>query len=231
MNIPKDDTNSFHLNKIESVKSLRQVVVEALREAIVTGQFKPGDSLTEREISKTMGVSTTPIKEAFRILEHEGLIQTIPRKGAFVSELADTSIHEVQMLRAAVEGVCARLVAIKATEEQLSELESQIELMEDLLLNDKTDQLVEENTKFHSMIREAANSPVLARVLINVGSFDKAFRKRALKDVREAKDGYLEHREIFEAIKSRDADLSEQLTKQHIMRTVNDVLKKLNKNS
>lgn len=217
--------NNFNPGRIGDIKSLRQMVVESLREAIVTGQFKPGDSLKERELSKTMGVSTTPIKEAFRILEHEGLIQTIPRKGAFVSELADTSIHEIQMLRAAVEGVCARLVAVKATEEQLDALEAQIELMEELLNSDQTEQLVEENTNFHTMIRETANSPLLARVLLNVASFDKAFRKRALKDVREVKEGYAEHREIFEAIKSRDAELSEKLIKQHIMRTVEDVLK------
>ncbi|MBD1379412.1 GntR family transcriptional regulator [Metabacillus arenae] len=210
--------------KTEQVKSLREIVVESLREAIVTGRFKPGEHLKERELSEVMGVSTTPIKEAFRMLGYEGLVETIPRKGTYVSELAETSIQEVQMLRAAVEGVCAKLAAIKLTEKNEVDLKNQIEYMEYLLSKNEVDRLVEENTKFHSLIKEAADSPMISQILDNISSFDKAFRKRALEEESELHEGFTEHKRIYNAVTSKDPKLSEKVMKQHILRTVHDVL-------
>lgn len=212
--------------KPENVQSLRDVVVTSLREAIITGHFQTGDHLKERELSKTMGISTTPIKEAFRILGHEGLVVTVPRKGTFVSEMAETNIQEVQLLRAVVEGLNAKLAATKITDAQLKVMEEQLKLMEKLRDYQEVDSLVEENTNFHNLIREAANSPMISRVLINITSFDKAFRKRALERQSEIYDGFSEHSRIFEAIKAKDGDLAEQEMKQHIMRTVKDVMVK-----
>ncbi|MCM3709145.1 GntR family transcriptional regulator [Sporosarcina luteola] len=213
----------------EGFKSLREIVVEKLREAIITGYFEPGSSLRERDISEMMGISTTPIKEAFRILEHEGLIKSIPRSGTFVSDLVDTNIHEVQMLRASVEGLAARLMALKATPEQLKRLEEQIIKMETLLEGNETDLLVEENSKFHNLIRECSESPMISQVLRNAEGFSKAFRKRALQQTEEKNEGYKEHREIFEAIKARNADLADELMRKHILRTVSNVLGNFNK--
>ena len=226
MNETKEPTNGLLSMKTENIRSLRDIVVEKLREAIVSGHFKPGDHLVERELSELIGVSTTPIKEALRILGHEGLVETIPRKGTFVSELAETSIEEVQLVRSAIEGLAARLAALKATDEQLKRLEAQIHLMEGLLENEDVDQLIEENTNFHILIREIAGSPMISRMLLNIASFDKAFRKRALKVNEEKQGGYSEHREIYEAIKSKDPDLAEERMKRHILRTVTNVLKK-----
>ena len=210
--------------KTEQVKSLRDIVIESLREAIVTGRFKPGEHLKERELSEMMGVSTTPIKEAFRMLGYEGLVETIPRKGTYVSGLAETNIQEVQMLRAAVEGVCAKLAAMKLTKENELALKHQIEKMEMLLNNNEIDQLVEENTKFHRLINEIAGNPMMLQISDNISSFDKAFRKRALKEERELRAGFSEHKKIFEAIVSRDPELSEKVMKHHILRTAQDVL-------
>ncbi|MBO1514991.1 GntR family transcriptional regulator [Metabacillus bambusae] len=211
--------------KTEQVKSLRDIVIESLREAIVTGRFQPGEHLKERELSEIMGVSTTPIKEAFRMLGYEGLVVTVPRKGTYVSDLAETSIQEVQMLRAAVEGVCAKLAAMKLTKKNELALKQQIEKMELLLNNNEIDQLVEENTKFHRLINEIAGNPMMLQITDNISSFDKAFRKRALKEESELRAGFSEHKEIYEAIVSKDPELSEKVMKQHILRTAQDVLK------
>lgn len=225
------DKHSLQSLKAGNVKSLREIVVESLRDAIVSGKFKPGDHLRERELSEIMSVSTTPIKEAFRILGHEGLVETIPRRGTFVSELADTSIEELQILRASVEGLCARFAAIKITDEKLSDLKKQIGIMESLIKQDgKSKKLVEENTKFHRQIRDAGNNPMIAKILTNISSFDKAFRKRALQVDKEVKEGYSEHRGIFEAIEARNPELAEERMKQHILRTLNHVLKTTIKN-
>ncbi|WP_449540343.1 GntR family transcriptional regulator [Ferdinandcohnia sp. Marseille-Q9671] len=216
-----NDVFSF---KTEQVRSLRDIVVESLREAIITGQLKPGDHLKERELSEKMGVSTTPIKEAFRMLGHEGLVETVPRKGTYVSSLAETNIHEVQILRASVEGACAQLAAMKINEDQEKGLTQQIEKMEYLLNKNEGNQLVEENTKFHRLIRDIADNPMVSQILDTIGSFDKAFRKRALKEKGELLLGFTEHRKIYDAIVSRNPGLAEHLMKQHILRTVHDVL-------
>ena len=210
--------------KKENIKSLREVVLEFLREAIFSGHFKPGDHLVERELSELLDISTTPIKEAFRILEHEGLVKTVPRKGTYVSEILDTSIEEVMMLRAVLEGFAAYLAAKKITDEEMTVLERQIKVMKELTEARDAEKLVEENYKFHQLIREAAKSPMILKMVNNVVAFDNAFRKRALKNTLEIEEGFQEHYAIFKAIVNRNGTQAEQLMKNHIMRTVTHVL-------
>lgn len=210
--------------KKENIKSLREVVLEFLREAIFSGYFKPGDHLVERELSELLDISTTPIKEAFRILEHEGLVKTVPRKGTYVSEILDTSIEEVMMLRAVLEGFAVNLAAKKITDEEMTVLERQIKVMKELTEARDAEKLVEENYKFHQLIREAAKSPMILKMVNNVVAFDNAFRKRALKNTLEIEEGFQEHYAIFKAIVNRNGTQAEQLMKNHIMRTVTHVL-------
>ncbi|MBT2686720.1 GntR family transcriptional regulator [Bacillus sp. ISL-47] len=212
--------------KTKSIKSLRDVVIEFLREAIFIGHYKPGDQLIERELSDLLGISTTPIKEALRVLSHDGLVETIPRKGTYVSQLVDTSIEEFMMVKAVLEGLAAKLAAIKISAKELELLEKQILIMKNLSEAKDYEQLVAANLKFHLIIREAAKNPIMFQTLNNVIAFDNAFRKRALKHNMEVIEGFNEHNQIFQAIKSRNPDLSEKLMKDHIMRTAVDVLNK-----
>ena len=212
--------------KTKNMKSLRDVVIEFLKEAIFIGHYKPGDQLVERELSDLLGISTTPIKEALRVLSHDGLLATIPRKGTYVSRLVDTSIEEFMMVKAVLEGLAAKLAAIKITEKELESLEKQILIMKKHSEDKDYDLLVAANLKFHLIIREAARNPILFQTLNNVISFDNAFRKRALKHNMEVVEGFNEHNQIFQAIKNRDPNLSEKLMKDHIMRTAVDVLNK-----
>ncbi|KMK74717.1 GntR family transcriptional regulator [Alkalihalobacillus pseudalcaliphilus] len=211
--------------KTEQVKSLRDIVAESLREAIVTGKLQPGEHLKERELSSLMGVSTTPIKEAFRMLGREGLVETIPRKGTYVSNVAESTIQEVQMLRAVLEGLCAKLAAQKITEQQKVKMKEQITKMEQLLEAKEIDRLIEANTRFHQIIKEAAASTMINQVLENTASLDKAFRKRALMNDSELKYGFVEHKKVYEAIIHHHDELAEHLMKDHILRTLHDVLK------
>lgn len=216
--------------KPQNVKSLRDIALESLRDAIVSGYFKPGQHLKERELSTALGISTTPIKEALRILDHEGLVETIPRKGTFVSELVNTSIEEMLMLKAYLEGLSASLASIKVTSEDLENIELQINLMEKLTKNKDLNSLAEENKKFHILIREAAKNPMIYQILSNITTYDDAFRKRALQHNLEIEEGFNEHKSIFEAIKNRDPETAEKRMKDHIMRTARSVLKDLKQN-
>ncbi|MEN0644836.1 GntR family transcriptional regulator [Alkalicoccobacillus gibsonii] len=218
------DAADFFSSGVESVKSLREIAVEKIKEAIVSGYFMPGDHLKERELSQLMGISTTPIKEAFRILGNEGFVQTIPRKGTYVSEYANTSIEEILLLRASIEGLCCRLAAMKMNDSELALLEDQIDTMKELKEDEDAEALVRHNTAFHEMIVHFAENAMIKNMLNNVKAFDHAFRKRALSYHKEIIEGYEEHSAILQAIKSRDGDLAETLMKQHILRTTEFIL-------
>ncbi|UFJ43105.1 GntR family transcriptional regulator [Brevibacillus humidisoli] len=220
----REDTK-MQLNVVsENFKSLRDIALETIRNAIISGHFQPGEHLKERELAKEMGISTTPIKEAFRILSHEGLVETLPRKGTYVSEMVNSSIEETLMLKAYLEGLTARLAAVKITDQELEQLKHQIDVMEQLKNEQEIERYSEENTNFHMMIRRIAKSPILSKTLLTVENVDKAFRKRALQLSTEIQQGFIEHQQIFEAIKLRDADLAETRMKQHILRTAQHVL-------
>ncbi|MFB4165309.1 GntR family transcriptional regulator [Alteribacillus sp. JSM 102045] len=210
--------------KTQNIKSLRDVALEFLREAIFTGHYQPGDHLKERDLSKLLGISTTPIKEALRVLSHDGLVETVPRKGTFVSELVETSIEEFMMLKSVLEGLAAKLAALKITDDEVKVLEKQVAEMEKLTKAKEVEKLVSVNFKFHRLIREAANNPMMFQTLNNVVALDIAFRKRALKYDMEIEKGFLEHNEIFQSIKTGKAELAEELMKKHIMRTAVNVL-------
>lgn len=206
------------------VRTIRDTVVDSLREAIISGRFQPGEHLKEREMAARMGISTTPLKEAFRILSNEGLLTTIPRKGTYVSELANASIGETALLRAGIEGLAARLAADKMTDSELLRLEELLGEMERLKSAGDTDGLTRANTKFHQAICAAARNPLIEQVLGHVSTFDKIFRKRALQSDAERSQGYADHCAIAEALRQRNPELAEQRMKAHIVRAAVQVL-------
>ncbi|MFM1652540.1 GntR family transcriptional regulator [Brevibacillus sp. B_LB10_24] len=210
----------------QDVKSLRDIALDSLREAIIGGVLKPGSHLKERELAKMMGISTTPIKEALRMLSHEGLVETLPRKGTYVSPVVDSSIEEMLLLKANLEGLMAKLAATKITDEEIAELSKQVERMEELSKQQDTNRLAEENSRFHTLINTFAKNTFIFQMLMNVNAFDRAFRKRALKYGNEVEEGLSEHKKVFEAIKNRNPELAEIQMKNHIIRTAENVLKK-----
>lgn len=222
------DTQSSSLEKLAlntaEIQSLRDIVLHHLREAIVTGTLAPGQRLKERELSEVMGISTTPIKEALRVLVYEGLVESIPRKGTFVASSINSSLRETCMLRASLEGLAARLAASKITDEQIKLLSKHITRMEKISAKGYSEELETVNHQFHSYIHEFCNNPYIANIISTVSSFEKAFRKRALKYSGEWARGFQDHQLIGEAIMNRDSDLAEERMKAHIERTVNQVL-------
>lgn len=210
------------------IKSLREVATETLRDAIISGYLKPGEHLKERDLSEKMGISTTPIKEAIRILGYEGLIETVPRKGNYVSKHIDSSIEEILFFRARLEGFAVRLITLKFTDQEIAELEKDILAMEEALVLKDHETIVEINNNFHTKIRNGTRNPLISNMLTNVASFDYSFRKRALAYNEEIEIGIREHRSIFEAIKNRDPDLAEERMIKHIERSARNVLQHVN---
>ena len=203
------------------VRSLGDIAYEALWEAILSGHLKPAQRLSEREISQRLGMSATPVKEALQRLAYEGFVKVSPRRGTYVADSVFTPLHEICQIRAALEGVGAELAAKKVTEEQIRSFQEQLQSMHRFTTNQyDVDQLYAANTRFHELIYGASQNPYITQLLTSLRSFTMAIRRYALSDVAEARRGLREHRAIFEAIASRDANVAKDRMEAHILRTI-----------
>lgn len=206
------------------MRNLGDIAYEALWEAILSGHLKPAQRLSEREISQRLGTSATPVKEALQRLAYEGFVKVSPRRGTYVADSVFTPLHEICQIRAALEGVGAKLAAEKATNEQIRSFKEQLETMHRFTTNYyDVDQLYAANTKFHELVYAASHNPYITQLLTSLRSFTMAIRRYALSDVAEARRGLREHRAIFEAIASHDSRTARDRMEAHILRTMENV--------
>ena len=207
-----------------TTRSVRDVVYEKLKEAILMGDYKPGFHLNERQLARQFMISTTPLKEALRHLEQEGLVITRPRVGSFVSNDVMISIEEINLIRSAVEGVAARLAATKINEEEILQLSQVMKEMELYTKERNSEKVLEVNTQFHKLIRTFAKNNYVCKQIEAIRSFDLAPRKKTLLNFDELDRAMKEHNLIYHKIIMRDADGAEQAVRAHIDRSTRFVL-------
>ena len=131
---------------------LRDVVFNTLRQAILRGELKPGERLMEIQLANKLGVSRTPIREAIRKLELEGLVLMIPRKGAEVADISEKSLRDVLEVRRALEELAVRLTCEKITKAQIRELRESAEEFKKILRSSDITQIAEADVRFHDII-------------------------------------------------------------------------------
>ena len=140
--------------------SLRGRVFNKIREDILSGKYKEHEELKEVAIGEELGVSRTPVREAFRQLELEGLIQIVPNKGAYVTGITAKDVEDIYMIRSLLEGLCARWATDHITDEQLEELEENVYLADFHASKGHLDQMAELDNRFHHILYEACNKAV-----------------------------------------------------------------------
>ena len=203
------------------IRSLRDRAYDDIREAILTGALQPGDRIKERDVAAQMGISTTPVKEALRRLEQDGLVVSQPRRGAVVGPLVMTQPAEILELRAHLEGLAAGLAARKMSAADKRELAAELDDLEALYRTSAGTPLVAEATNvFHHRIRDGAENVFLDRFLDTLAPFDRTIRIRSTLDPSEAEQDRIEHREIVEAIVAGDDATAEQVMFRHIHRVI-----------
>jgi DNA-binding GntR family transcriptional regulator len=200
----------------DSSSSLRGKVFIQLENAILNGKYKSGDSLIETKLSEELGVSRTPIREAIRQLELEGLVQTIPNKGAIVTGLSPKDIDDIYTIRLAIEGIAARWAAENITEEELKELKHSLELEEFYTEKNDLEQILKLDTKFHETIYRASKSKPLMNMLSNFHHYIQRARTYSLGMSGRAKEALEEHEAIYEAISQKNSKEAEALTIEHV---------------
>lgn len=203
--------------------SLGSRVFHMIRENILSGKYKKDEELKEKTIGEELGVSRTPVREALRQLELEGLVTIIPNKGAYVVGISQKDIKDIYEIRCRLEGLCARWAAKNITPEQLDELEENIFLSDFHAGKGNAEQLVELDNKFHEVLYTASNSRELRHVLSDFHHYVQRVRRITLADGHRAVDSNEEHWKIVEALKQHDADLAEKLANQHIMSTIENM--------
>lgn len=207
--------------------SLRGRVFQAIQENILNGVYKENEELRENTIAKELGVSRTPVREALRQLELEGLVKIVPNKGACVTGITKKDVKDIYAVRSMLEGLCARWATEHITDEQIDELEEVILLSEFHLQRGKegqTQQVTELDGKFHEILYNASNSRILKHVLSDFHKYVRMVRKASVADPARAEKSIEEHKDILHAIKNRDANAAEILANAHMM----NVMKNLN---
>jgi DNA-binding GntR family transcriptional regulator len=198
------------------VNSLRGRVFNQLRNQILTGVYKPGDSLIELRLSEELGVSRTPIREAIRQLELEGLVQAIPNKGAIVKGVTDQDVDDIFTIRTRIEGLAARWAAEKITVEEIKELKEALEFEEFYTMKNDVEHLMKFDSKFHDIIFRASKSSPLMHMLSTFHHYIQSARNNSFETPGRPAKALEEHRAIFEAISNKNADTAEELTIAHI---------------
>jgi DNA-binding GntR family transcriptional regulator len=203
--------------------------LEAIREAIINGVLKPRERLMEIQLADELGVSRTPIREAFRKLELEGFIVMVPRKGAYVADISFKDIADVFEIRAALEGLASALAAERITDEELEEMERLLVEKAEAIGNNDMERLVEVDTKFHEAIYRASRNQRLFTIINNLREQIQRFRTQSLSYPGRMNQSLDEHRSIVEAIQSRDTALARQVAQEHIENAENSMIESMKK--
>ncbi|MBP0961654.1 MAG: GntR family transcriptional regulator [Oscillospiraceae bacterium] len=212
-------------------RSLRIRVFNAIENAILDGEYKDGDSLNELKLSKELGVSRTPVREALMQLELEGLVKNVPNKGAVVIGVTEQDIHDIYEIRIRIEGLAARLCAENITDDELHALEQIVDLQEFYLLKNDTEQIWKLDSDFHKIIYDASRSRPLRFTLSNFHNYIKKARDISVQTEGRAEKTVAEHRAILDAIKEHNGSLSEQLTAKHISNAEDNLFENAMKDS
>ncbi len=209
----------------DSNSSLRGKVFIHLENNILNGTYKAGESLIETKLSEELGVSRTPIREAIRQLELEGLVQTIPNKGAVVTGISAKDIDDIYTIRLMIEGLAARWAAENITEEELKEMKDSLELEEFYTEKNDLEHILRLDTKFHEAIFRASKSRPLMNMLRNFHHYIQRARTYSLGKSGRAEEALTEHKAIYDAISGKDAKKAEELTIEHVKKASLNLLK------
>jgi DNA-binding GntR family transcriptional regulator len=205
----------FEVNMNEYLP-LRDVVFNTLRQAILKGELKPGERLMEIQLANRLGVSRTPIREAIRKLELEGLVLMIPRKGAEVAKITVKNLRDVLEVRRALEELAVQVACEHITDEQLQEINQAAAEFEKAVKNKELSNLTESDIKFHDLIFQSTTNQKLIVILHNLREQMYRYRVEYLKDSKSHIQLIREHADIINALERRDKEAATLAIRTHI---------------
>ena len=203
---------------------LRDGVFNTFRQAILRGELKPGERLMEIQLANKLGVSRTPIREALRKLELEGLVNMVPRKGAEVADITEKSLRDVLEVRKALEELSVQLACEKITEEEIEELKRAAERFKDTLDDQDVTKIAEADVAFHDIIYTATDNQKLILLLNNLREQMYRYRVEYLKKEEAYPQLIAEHEELIDNISKRNKEEATRIMCEHIDNQVATVI-------
>jgi len=203
--------------------SLRGRVFNTIRENILSGRYKQHEELREATIAQELGVSRTPVREALRQLELEGLVNIVPNKGARVTGITEKDIEDIYVARSLLEGRCTRWAAENITKKQMNKLQENLELSEFYAFKKNYSQVCELDTQFHEILYQASNSRMFNHLLSDFHHYVERVRRISLATEGRAIKSNEEHSRILDAIKAADSKLAENLATEHVLNTLKNI--------
>ncbi len=195
---------------------LRDVVFNTLRQAILTGELKPGERLMEIHLANKLGVSRTPIREAIRKLELEGLVTMIPRRGAEVAQITEKSMNDVLEVRRALDALCVELACERITQEDMGRLKQACEAFEAAVRTRDVKKIARADVELHDIIVQATGNQRLVQLIHNLSEQMYRYRFEYIKDASQHQRLIDEHRMIYESIVKKDREAASQAAHVHI---------------
>jgi len=207
---------------IQNHRPLREIVYEELKMQILKGQIVPGTRMMEVEMAEEMGVSRTPIREAIRKLEKEGLVTIEPRKGAYASQISTKDMVDILEVRQNMEGLAAYYAALRMTDEQKKQLAEISEAYNKAVIENNTPAMIKYDTEFHHLVVEGSGNKMLVNMVEQLQELVLRFRYLYYDDFKRAEKMPREHKVIYDAIFNGDTEKARRAADVHI-----DRLKKL----
>lgn len=195
---------------------LRDVVFKTLRRAIITGEFAPGERLMEITLAKRLGVSRTPVREAIRKLELEGLVVMVPRKGAHVASITEKSLREVIEVRSVLEEFAASLACERIDDGDIQDMKNIHEQFVKAVHTADMMKMVDGDERFHDAIFRAAKNERLLSIIANLREQFYRYRLEYIKDMNNHSILIQEHEQLMNAIFSHDQDTARRIMKIHL---------------
>ena len=206
---------------------LRDVVFNTLRQAILKGELVAGERLMEKQLAERMGVSRTPVREAIRKLELEGLVVMIPRKGAEVAQITEKDIKDVLEVRGTLEALAVKLACEKMTEEEIQELIKVKEEFAEAAKNHNTESVIKKDVEFHDLIFHATDNEKLIQIINNLREQIYRFRVKYIFEMKDYTPLADEHEEIVASIIHKDQQKAEEIALRHIKNQEETVIEQL----
>lgn len=215
-------TDDLKLN-MDAYLPLREVVFHTLRDAILKGELEPGERLMELHLANQLGVSRTPIREAIRMLEQEGLAITVPRRGAQVARMTEKDLEDVLEIRDALDELAVTAASKRMVEKDFKELEKAMQNFEHAVTQGEVRQIVEADEAFHNVIYEAANNPKLSTIVQNLKEQMYRYRYEYVKDNADYEMLIKEHKNIIKGLRGKDLDYVKAVMHEHLEHQVEGV--------
>lgn len=207
---------SISLTNMDTFLPLRDEVFNTLRQAILTGELKPGERLMEIHLADKLGVSRTPVREAIRRLELEGLVTMIPRRGAQVAQITEKSMSDVLEVRRALDALCAELACDRIDAEGLASLAKACDLFEESVREGDSKKIAQADVALHDIIVQATGNGRLIQLINNLSEQMYRYRFEYIKDKSQHETLMKEHRIIYQSIACKDKETAAAAAKTHI---------------